>query len=115
MIREKDWHWDGHAQHFIGGRNCEFHLATRVGDFIISTVGEYRPRGNSLPDGTGEYSEYTTIGLNRLFETFVFRASKPTGFDVDVYEEIDREDANECDDATVNHLLLCRKYAAVKS
>lgn len=35
--------WMGHAGHFIGGRNCSFHLNTHVNGYIISTVGEYRP------------------------------------------------------------------------
>src|SRR5919106_127620 len=35
--------WFGHAAHFICGRWCRFHLATQVGDYLVSTVGEYWP------------------------------------------------------------------------
>ena len=35
-----DWKWYGHPGHFILGDKCRFHLATVVGPFMISTVGE---------------------------------------------------------------------------
>lgn len=40
---EADWKWYGHPAHLIVGDKCRFHLATLVGPFMISTVGEYWP------------------------------------------------------------------------
>jgi hypothetical protein len=36
-----NWKWFGSAAHFICGRWCRFHLATQVGRYLISTVGEF--------------------------------------------------------------------------
>lgn len=113
MISQSKWTWDGHAAHLIVGSKCQFHLATRVGDFIVSTVGEYRqsPVPGIRPDGTGDYAEFTTIGVGRLFETFVFRASGDGFGEVDAWDEIDTEIANDHDTATANHMKMCRKWA----
>jgi len=42
---EKDWRWYGNAGHFCCSQDCEFHLCTEVGEYLISTVGEYYPDG----------------------------------------------------------------------
>jgi hypothetical protein len=34
----------GNAAHFIGADACRFHIATRIGEVVVSTVGEYRPQ-----------------------------------------------------------------------
>ncbi len=43
MLDQSQWKWYGHAGHFICSRWCRFHLCTEVGNFLISTVGEYWP------------------------------------------------------------------------
>ena len=43
MINKADWEWYGNAGHFICGHSCRFHLCTKVGSYLISTVGEYVP------------------------------------------------------------------------
>ena len=43
MIEEKEWKWYGNAGHFIGSNSCRFHLCTEIGDFLVSTVGDYFP------------------------------------------------------------------------
>lgn len=112
----ESWVWDGHAAHLIVGSSCQFHLATRVGDYIVSTVGEYRSETDH-PDGdrnyaeTGDYAAFTTIGVGRLFETYVFRAVGSGFGKVTDYSEIDALPANDHDTATANHMTLCRKYA----
>lgn len=42
ITRDK-WIWFGHAAHFICAKDCKFFMATKVGKYIISTVGEYLP------------------------------------------------------------------------
>ena len=89
-VTRGDWVWMPHAAHFIGGGQCQFVLATYVGDFIVSTVGQYRP-GAPL-HGCDEDVE---IGLDRLFETMVFEAvansSDACGcpWVIDVEQEVD--------------------------
>lgn len=64
-IPVRDWRWCGYAGHFVAARKCRFHLTTRVGDWLVSTVGDYRPQDEPVPQ---------KIGANRLYETYVFPA-----------------------------------------
>ena len=105
------WVWDGHAGHLVVGHSCRFHLATRVGHYIVSTVGEYIPPKGSRTDGTGDYEGMKTVGIGRLFETYVFPASGDGYGEVDDWSEIDRLPANDHDTATANHMAMCRRYA----
>ena len=113
------WVWDGHAGHFIGSRSCQFHLNTRIGGYIVSTVGEYRlPKGHPVDGksiGGEEYAEFESIGLGRLFETYVFRASGEGYGEVDEFVEVDALNANDHDTANRNHMALCQKYAELQS
>lgn len=118
------WEWFGNAGHFICGAWCRFHLCTRVGKYLVSTVGEYvHPRHA----GGSEMAEQEflkahpfgeTIGCDRLFETMVFRAGKPcvskgcacnlpeiSGSELDFIGSNDRKAASE------GHMKLCRKWA----
>ena len=107
MIPESKWRWFGYAGHLIVGEDCRFHLWTKIGRYIISTVGDYRPN----KDG-----EMKTIGAGdkSFFETYVFRASKndkcgcPTPKD---WSEIDGTRYPTHEKATVGHLNFCKKYA----
>jgi hypothetical protein len=58
-------HWE-RPSHFIGSNECRFGLTDVVGEYIISTVGDYHPT-----IGFGR----TEIGLNRFYETMVFTDS----------------------------------------
>ena len=42
-VTKDKWVWMGHAGHFICGHDCRFHMATRVGKYLVSTVGELWP------------------------------------------------------------------------
>lgn len=88
------------------------HLHTRVGDYRISTVGDYHP-----PDGAhSRMAAMQDIGYGRKFETFVFRVSGE-GFhgegEVAEWSEIDSEGYNEMVDAERGHMAMCRKYARI--
>lgn len=99
-----DWKWYGFACHFFGGRNCGYHLATRIGKYLISTVGAYRPKS----DGKEE-----EVGINRLFETMVFECG---GDDQDgnprvaSWSEIDGDGYNDSREAEIGHYKTCWKY-----
>ena len=67
MIPKSKWVWYGYAGHLIVSKYCAFHLSTRIGNYLVSTVGDYYP-----PDGGGE-RETIGIGKDHWFETFVFQ------------------------------------------
>jgi len=80
----------GFAGHFCGSASCLFHRNTLVeyGNkrMVVSTVGNYRPalRGMELTNRDRQ------IGLDRYYETMVFRAKKiGVYWEADVSEEIE--------------------------
>ena len=115
------WEWYGHAAHFCCGRWCRFHLATKVGPWLVSTVGEYIHPRNS---GASEKSEAEwlkdnhpgeDIGFGRKYETMVFKAGAACecgcGLPTIDGHEIDCRGANTATDARANHMALCAEYA----
>jgi hypothetical protein len=106
----EQWIWDGHAGHLIVSRWCEFQLNTRIGDYRISTIGDYFPRDSQR----GEGAKPTEVGFNRTHETFVFRVSGDGPGEVDSYSEIDSASYNDCEDARRGHWAMCLKYAALR-
>lgn len=140
--REK-WEWFGNAGHLIVGRDCRFHLATLVGPWWVSTVGEYLPdsvvrdmlaesRGFALK-GIGDAREadwirqngWEQIGAGRIYETMVFRAGDgrcqgdicgKCGIPLpDEWEELDADGYNTAGDATRGHYAMCEKWAAMSA
>jgi hypothetical protein len=99
------WRWDGHAGHFVASRSCGFRLSTRIGDYRISTVGDYYPDG-------WEDEKPKEIGLGRTHETFVFRVSGP-GEGEAPWSEIDTDVYHDCEAARGGHMAMCRKYARI--
>ena len=141
MARER---WFGHAAHFICGHMCRFHLATTANGYLISTVGEMWPPRSSREIHAGVYDApwleknrhllgddfdaaymkrfgYEEVGLDRKYETMVFRAGKPCvakgcncglpGIDG---SELDFAGYNTAEDATKGHMKLLRKWATKK-
>lgn len=107
---ESKWKWFGHAGHLCVGHACRFHLCTKVGKYLVSTVGEYY--------GHPEAEKPQEIGYGRLFETMVFRAGKPCalaecgcGLPEISGSEIDFGAYNKAGDAARGHMKMCRKYA----
>lgn len=122
-IPAEKWQWFGHAAHFICGNWCRFHMATKVGDYLVSTVGLYVPPRHSSSEGAeaawlkanpnGE-----RIGYDRFYETFVFKAGTPCkakdcncGLPSIDGSELDTLAANDARTARKNHMKLCRKWA----
>lgn len=130
--------WMPHAGHLIIGHMCRFRLNTHVNGYIISTVGEYVPDSavrkiyrevRGLPtdkiggaeemdfikitggvDGYGE-----EIGLDRKYETMVFRAMKSKRkccpYEMRSADNIDYQGYNLAADAYKGHLKMVAKYA----
>ena len=140
MIPENNWKWFGQVGHLIVGQWCQFHLCTLIGEYMVSTVGQYLPPEgvrevlancrNIELEGQGENREadylkkvgFENVGAGRKYETMVFNA-KPCvvkgcdcgGHPVPTdHMEIDFDGYNSPGDATAGHYRLCRKWAEVK-
>ena len=136
-MNKEHWIWMPHPGHLIVARDCRFHLNTCVGDFIVSTVGEYLPdstirdilaecRGIELQGkGDARLADYMQkigwqeIGAGRLYETMVFRAAQaPGGAEEEccIYRmadgmEVDMAGYNNPRDAYEGHLEMCEKWS----
>jgi hypothetical protein len=135
-VPKAEWRWFGNAGHFICAEWCRFHLCTQVGEYLVSTVGEYVPdegvreiiaqsRGIVLK-GRGDERRtdymrkigFEEIGCDRLYETMVFRAGKPCssaacgcGLPAIDGSELDSLSYNTAKAATAGHVELCEKWA----
>lgn len=96
--------WFGQPGHFIGARNCHFHLHTHVNGYCVSTVGEWRPSG---PDAPTE-----EIGHQRLYETMVFKLNA-AGTDIEDHTELWLEPYNDRDTANAGHMTVVKKWGGL--
>ena len=107
MIPENKWQWYGFPLHFICGARCRFHMGTKIGKYVISSVGDYFVK----PDD----EKPTEIGYNRLYETYVFKYAGPKkcGCCPEIKpSEIDSASYNDPKEARKGHMKMCRKWAA---
>ena len=107
MITKADWLWQGHAGHFICADRCAFHMATTVGEFLVSTVGEYRS-----PLRSKDSDPWEEIGYRRLYETMVFKVAGRQAdgcAEVADYSEIEMEGYNDSESASAGHMRLCQE------
>lgn len=106
------WKWFGFAGHLCVSNHCRFHMTTQVGPWLISTVGAY------YPPHEPKRTEPEEVGLNRLYETYVFRAGEPCttvlcgcGMPSIDGHEIDSRAANSPGEAADYHMKLCYLWA----
>lgn len=109
MIDPKDWKWCGYPAHFCAARWCRYHLTTRVGEFIISTLGDYHP--------CSEKHEQDTLGAGPedLYETMVMPVDREEGCSVGAgktWEPELQERFATSEAAEQRHMELCVLYAA---
>ena len=136
-----EWEWFGSAGHLIVGRDCRFHMATRVGPWWVSTVGEYLPDSNIWdifadrvggipPELRGDERRnwflrevgYIEVGSGRKYETMVFRVAKDRCDQEDCecegcprieeWGEIDSDAYNDARSARDGHYAMCDLWAA---
>ncbi len=135
-----NWKWFGHAGHLVVGDKCRFHLTTKVGRYLVSTVGEYWPERSSREIHAKVYDPkwlaenqhlkgdefdhaymkkfgFETIGYDRKYETMVFKAGKACsskecgcGLPEINGSELDFLGYNNATDAATGHLKLCNKW-----
>lgn len=107
-IPADEWVWYGFAGHFIAGSRCRYHLCTRIGGYLVSTLGAYYPEGATKAEPIG-------AGVKSLYETMVFHCDGETeGGDPNVisYSEIDSQRYATSLAAEHGHREFCRRYAA---
>jgi hypothetical protein len=108
-VRRERWVWMPHPAHFIGRQDCKFFLATYVGRWIVSTVGEYLP---------GDALTWHALGPGYNYETMVFRASRRKKGEGDCCpwvissgRNVDFSPYADPASAAVGHLEMCKKWA----
>ena len=115
-IPESKWEWFGLPAHFLCANSCRFHMATKVGRYLISSVGFYIP-SCATDEWCRTHPLGEKIGCDRLFETFVFKAGPRCegkcncGVPQINGSEIDSLPANDPGTAQKNHMKLCKKWA----
>lgn len=129
----------GHAAHFICGDKCQWHLATQVGRYIVSSVGELWPERSSReihakiydPKWLAENQQrkgdefdfhyrkrfgFDEIGCGRKYETMVFKIDGTKkcecgcGLPKIIPSEMDSAGYNDAVSATKGHEAMCRKW-----
>ncbi len=107
VIPQHQWKWFGDAGHFCAASACRFHLCTKIGKYLVSTIGEYYPDGKQMHQ----------VGLNRLYETMVFDAGEPCacgcGRPKHKGDCLDSANYDKPGDANAGHIAMCMKYACL--
>lgn len=139
-MKKENWVWMPHAGHFILGDKCGFRLATYVGKYIVSTVGEldmgerqikeiharihdlgwYTANKHLMGDAwNAAYFKrfgWENLGYGRKYETMVFRAKRAKdNFCCPwrmVNGELDFAGYNKAEDALKGHMAMCKKWSA---
>lgn len=65
IIPKGEWVWYGYPGHLVVAKRCAYHLCTRIGDKLVSTVGAFFPNHHSPMETIGS-------GDDDYFETFTF-------------------------------------------
>ena len=140
-VAKSSWIWLPHAAHLIVSRDCQFHLATVIGDHIVSTVGEWWPdrqireihaqvhKPEWLAENKhlkGDYFDaaymkefgFEDIGANRKYETMVFksrltpkRGCKACPYVIESGNSLDYDAYNDPGEAYQGHLAMCDKWS----
>jgi len=139
-MKKENWVWMPHAGHCVIGHMCRFHLATYVGKYIVSTIGEYWPdRGSREIHAKiwnekwyeknkhlkGDYFDaayfkkfgYETLGAGdkSIYETMVFKARKSKEkccrYVMVSGEDLDGQRYATSGEATKGHMKFCNKWS----
>ncbi len=137
-LTKDKWIWMPHPAHFICSYDCRFILSTYIGEYIVSTIGEYCPdsqirrihakvhdikwydknkdlKGDSFDAAYFEKFGFKIINYDRKYETMVFKAEKSKEkccpYTIIVSEEVDMEGYNKPEDARKGHMKLCNKWS----
>lgn len=110
-----EWVWYGHAGHFICADSCLWHMNTKVGEYIISSVGEMLPTRERIKADRGEAAKFHPVGAAGLYETMVFKATKTPRacgcYDTESGIELACRRYDTHEDATQGHMEFCHMAA----
>lgn len=116
-MKKDKWIWMPHPAHLCVGNECQFHLSTYIGGYIVSTVGEWWPDSQVreiFASVRGKFG-FKEIGFDRLYETAVFKAKKSKQkccpWTVSNYSEFEMVGYNSAEDAYKGHMRMCEKYS----
>lgn len=114
MITQDRWEWFGYAGHLCVAHYCRFHLCTRVGQYLISSVGDYYPPHSESRETIG-------AGEDSFYETYVFKivgvcTAEGCGCGMPTTDghEIEGIRSGTPGETQAIHLQMCRKYAKRK-
>jgi hypothetical protein len=123
-MKKDKWIWMPHPAHFIGGKYCQFKLATYVGKYIVSTVGEWEKdeidRKFDRPETEEGKSRFKLINGYGAYETMVFEAKKRKEndknyqccfYEIIVEKMVDEKRYKTATEAYRSHLKLCNKWS----
>ena len=127
MIGKDKWEWYGVHGHWVCGKWCRFHLFTKVGKYLVSTVGEYvHPRNSGGSEAVerayltdNPFGERIPIAEDKFYETMVF-ATGPRCRDKDCGcriptlksgRELAGSRSKTRREAQKAHMKLCAEYA----
>lgn len=97
--------WFGRAGHLCVADRCRFHLHTHVGEWCISTVGDYYPK---TLHGEDDARVPEQIGWGRLYETMVFRTLG--GYPIDAGSPVEMHGYNDAASAERGHMDMVTLY-----
>ncbi len=111
----KNWKWFGSPAHCVIGKECIFHLATDVGKYLVSTIGEYKVGNEILPLSGSALNE----GKGYKYETHVFliegRCECGCGLPQHNGESLDGRYLETAKEANQTHLEFCYKWSNKKN
>ncbi len=105
MIPESQWRWAGYPAHLCVSYMCRWWMCTRIGNYVISSIGHY------VPDREKNEMETIGAGPKDFFETMVFEADDLedpfswSGYELEQKRYADAEEARE------GHMETCRHWA----
>lgn len=133
----------GHAGHLCVGDECQFHMATYVGGYVVSTVGEWWPsrasreihakiydpawftehngkKGDAFDCEYRKRFGFMEIGCDSHYETMVFKAKRNAkdGCCPWIMLSGHDEDAQRSDspaEAMATHMMMCAKWSKKKT
>ena len=124
MADRAEWEWFGNAGHYCCGRWCRFHLTTKVGPWLVSTVGEYvHPRhGGGSEEAEAKWLQANwpgeDVGCDRKYETMVFlagdRCEYGCGIPTTSGPELDMYGYNSAGEATEGHMAMCQQWSTTQ-
>jgi hypothetical protein len=110
-IPQSEWKWFGLPAHFHSADECQFHLATQIGKFLISSVGDRYRNGKRIPLSSHYFETYVFVVKKEIF------CNKPEcncGMpDFDTMEIYSRN-AYIAGDAQKNHMEACKTFASME-